>query len=307
MAFWLDTVCTQILPVSIDPRTDAAPVAAMSCARIGEMSIRSVVGGDHVYVRDAREIRSGDPDTLQIGLPLGGKSMLIQDGREAVLNPGDMVVYDSSRPFTLAMDERFQWQVFLFPKSTLRRSDRELQEITAIPIRGERGLNGVVGRFLRGVAREAAELERTPDAAILGRHAADLTATMIRSVFGSAWDVNDADMVLREQIEQFIQARHADAALDPPSIARAHSVSLRRLHAVFEGTGRTVMDVVRDVRLSAIHADLTDLRLRHVHIADIAASHGIHSATTLARLVHAAYGTSPRALREHAAPAEDDR
>lgn len=306
MTFWLDAVCTQILPVSIDPRHDAAPIAAMSCARIGDMAIRSVVGGDHVYARDAREIKSGDPDTLQIGLPSGGRSMLIQDGREAVLAPGDMVVYDSSRPFTLAMEDRFQWQVFLFPKSTLRRSDRELREITAIPIRGQRGLNGVVGRFLRGVATEASALEQTPDAAVLGRHAADLTATMIRSLFGVDWDVSDTDMVLRERVAQFIQAHHADPGIDPAAIARAHHVSVRRLHAAFEGTGQTVMDLVRETRLTAIHADLTDTRLRKVAIADIASSHGITSMTTLARLVSSAYGASPRAIRDAAGRPDSD-
>lgn len=301
MAFWLDTVCTQILPVSIDPRTDAAPVAAMSCAKVGDMSIRSVVGGDHVYQRNEAEIRAGDPDTLQVGFPLGGSSLLIQDGREAVLSPGDMVVYDSSRPFTLVMEDRFNWQVFLFPKLLLRRPLQELREITSIPIRGDHGINGVVSRFLRGVAQEASRLERDPDAHALGQHAADLTATMIRSVFGADWDVADSGAVLRQRVQDFVRRHHGNPGLDPAVIARAHNVSVRRLHSVFAGTGRSVMDVVREERLGGIRADLTDPRLRHLTIAEIAAAHGIGSPTTLGRLFHAAFGVSPRELREPAA------
>ena len=95
MAFWLETVCAQILPVRIDPRHDSVPRAALASNRLGALQMRRVVGGDHVYARGERELRQGDPDTLQIGMPRGGGSILVQDGREAVLKPGDMVVYDT--------------------------------------------------------------------------------------------------------------------------------------------------------------------------------------------------------------------
>jgi hypothetical protein len=64
MAFWLETVCKQILPVQIDPRHDAEPRAAVACAQLGALRIRDVVGGDHVYVRSAADIRRGDPETF---------------------------------------------------------------------------------------------------------------------------------------------------------------------------------------------------------------------------------------------------
>jgi AraC-like DNA-binding protein len=293
MEYWLNTVCSQILPVQIDPRHDATPAAAMSCLAIGEMAIRTVVGGDHVYSRSTTELRAGDPDTLQIGVPLGGTSILVQDGREAVLSAGDMVLYDSSRPFTLAMQERFHWQVFLFPKSLLRRPTRELREITAIRMRGDTGLTGVVQRFLRGVARDGARLENDSEAIMLGTHAADLASTLIRSTFGKEWDVHDADGVLRERVSAFVHAHHADPTLGPGMLALAHNVSLRRLHAAYEGTGRTVMDEVRRVRLEAIRSDLSDRRLGHLTIGQIAASHGLLSLASFSRAFRSTYGLAP--------------
>jgi AraC-like DNA-binding protein len=297
MEFWLNTVCSQILPVQIDPRHDAAPAAAMSCLAIGDMAIRTVVGGDHVYSRSSAELRAGDPDTLQIGLPLGGSSILVQDGREAVLSAGDMVLYDSSRPFTLAMQERFHWQVFLFPKSLLRRPTRELRDITAIRMRGDTGLAGVVQRFLRGVARDGARLEVDPEAIMLGKHAADLAGTLIRSTFGKEWDVRDTDGVLRERVSAFIQIHHSDPRLGPGMIALAHNVSLRRLHAAFEGTERSVMDEVRRARLDAIRSDLCDSRFDHQTIGRIAASHGLPSLASFSRAFRNAYGVTPSEFR----------
>ena len=112
----------------------------MACNTLGALRIREVVGGDHVYTRDASDIRHFDPETVQVGMPLGGRSIMIQDGREAVLDGGDMVLYDSSRPFTLVMESQFHWQVFLLPKAKLRRSERELSQVTAIPLPGGKGM-----------------------------------------------------------------------------------------------------------------------------------------------------------------------
>lgn len=67
MAFWLKTVCEQILPVRIDPRLDAKPRAVMACGQFGALLFRDVAGGDHVYMRSEGYLRSGDPDTVQIG------------------------------------------------------------------------------------------------------------------------------------------------------------------------------------------------------------------------------------------------
>jgi AraC-like DNA-binding protein len=295
--YWLDTVCTQILPVKIDLRHDRVPAARMSCSSLGALRIRDVVGGDHVYTRDAIDIRHGDPETVQVGMPLGGQSIMIQDGREAVLDGGDMVLYDSSRPFTLVMENQFHWQVFLLPKDKLRRSDRELAQVTAIPLSGAHGMSRAVSAFLRGLAAEVTGLEGSPGAAALGENAADLIATMVRSRFGQQWDVADPDKVMVQAVETYLHDRHADPDLDPSRVAAAHGLSVRRLHALFEPTGRSVAARIRDERLAAIRRDLRDPALAHRSIARIAASHGLRNPSAFARLFRAAEGVAPREFR----------
>ncbi len=295
--FWLDTVCTQILPVQIDLRHDRLPAARMSCATLGALRIRDVTGGDHVYTRDSRDIRSGDPETVQVGVPLGGRSMLAQDGREAVLEAGDMVLYDSSRPFTLVMEDQFHWQVFLLPKGKLRRSDRELSQVTAIPLSGRHGMSRAVSAFLRGLAAEVPALEGTPGAGALGESAADLIATMVRSRFGQQWDVVDPDAVLLCAIESYVRDHHAEPGLDPARVAAAHGISVRRLHALLEPTGQPVTVRIREERLAAVRRDLRDPALAHRSIARIAAAHGLRDASAFARLFKMVEGVTPREFR----------
>lgn len=296
MAFWLETVCEQILPVQIDPRLDAKPRAAMATNRLGALRLRRIVGGNHVYERTEREVRQGDPDTIQIGMPRGGSSILVQDGREAVLDPGDMVIYDSARPFTLVMEERFNWQVMLLPKSKLRRTDAELRNLTAVPMRGGEGITGIVHDFLSRLAKDAESLESDPTREAIGENAADLIATLVQSQFGVPWGVADPDAVLRERVRGFIVRNHADRSLDPASIAAAHGISVRRVHQLFQG-GESVMDTLRGARLESARRDLADPRLIDRSVAQIASAHGVVNPTLFARQFRRAYGRSPRGYR----------
>lgn len=296
MAFWLETVCEQILPVKIDPRHDAKPRAAMATNRLGALRLRRIVGGNHVYERTEREVRQGDPDTVQIGMPRGGGSILVQDGREAVLAPGDMVIYDSARPFTLVMEERFNWQVMLLPKSKLRRSEAELRNLTAVPMRGGAGMTRIVHDFLSRLAADAEALEGDPTSEAIGENAADLIATLVQSQFGMPWGVADPDAVLRERVRGFIVRNHADRSLDPVAVAAAHSISVRRLHQLFAG-GTSVMDTLRAARLDGARRDLADPRLIDRSVAQIAAAHGVVNPTLFARQFRAAHGHTPSGYR----------
>lgn len=297
MAFWLDTVCQQILPVQIEPRHDARPRAAMACNRLGSLAIRRVVGSDHIYVRDEHDVRRGDPDTIQIGMPRRGSSILVQDGREADLDAGDKVIYDSSRPFTLVMEDRFNWQVFLLPKERLRRSEAELRSLTAIPLSGSSGMSGVIFQFLSRLASDIDALEADPTADALGENAADLIATMVHSQFGVPWAVGDPDAVLREQVRSFIVRNHFDQRLDPSAIADAHSISVHRLHQLFEGSSTTVMDLVRTERLEAARRDLGDPSLSHLSIGQVATRHGFGTSTVFGRQFRTQFGSTPTQVR----------
>ena len=282
--YWTQTVCDQIVPVQIDPRgPEQLAGTAMRSTGLGALQVRQVVGGEHIYVRGEREIRAGDPGTLQVGMQLTGSSLLVQDGREAVMSAGDIVLYDSSRPFSLIMDARFHWQVFLLPKEKLRRSDREIASLTAVSIHGDSGVAGVVARFLRDVAERSDELEADGSAAALCENAADLVGTLVRSELGQQWTVRDPQRMLLDSALSFMEAHLRDPSLSPERVAHAVNVSVRRLHQIFEATGRTVSEHIRDLRLAGVRRDLADPRLAGLSIARVAAGHGWHNASAFSR------------------------
>jgi AraC-like DNA-binding protein len=298
LEYWTQTVCDQIVPVQIDPRgTEQLAGTAMRSTGLGALQVRQVVGGEHIYVRGEREIRAGDPSTLQVGMQLTGSSLLIQDGREAVMGAGDIVLYDSSRPFSLIMDARFHWQVFLLLKEKLRRSDREIATLTAVPIHGSTGVAGVVARFLRDVAERSDELEADGSAAFLCENAADLVGTLVRSELGQQWAVRDPQRMLLESALAFMEAHLRDPSLAPERVAHAVNVSVRRLHQIFATTGRSVGEHIRDLRLAGVRRDLGDPRMSGLSIARVAAAHGWHNASAFSRQFRLTEGCTPTEFR----------
>ena len=63
--------------------------------------------------------RSAPAGCYKMGLQLRGSSVLIQDGREVTLTPGDFTLYDTDRPYTLAFSDPHRMLVLVFPRDML--------------------------------------------------------------------------------------------------------------------------------------------------------------------------------------------
>jgi len=221
---------------------------------------------------------------------------MIQDGREAVMGAGDLVFYDSSRPFSLVMDARFSWQVFLLPKDKLRRSDREIAKLTAVRMDSGQGVAGIVSRFLRDVTNQSGALQ--PSAVEgLCENAADLIATLARAELGQTWNVSDPQRMLLQHALSHIGRNLSDSALNPDGIAHAVGVSTRRLHQLFEASGQTVCEHIREERLAAFARDLADPRLSRIAISRLAAGRGLTNPSLAARLFREQTGSTPSEYR----------
>jgi AraC-like DNA-binding protein len=265
-------------------------------AGIDEVHVSDVRATDHVVERTPELIARGDRPYFKVSLMLAGTGLLIQDDREAVLTPGDLAVYDTSRPYSLVFDQDFRTMVVMFPRHLLTLPPDMVGQLTAVRISGSEGLGSVVTPYLTQLAGNLDQLAGSTGAR-LAHSALDLVATVFARELGLDGVTADPHRALMQRIRSHIDRNLASTDLDPTSIAAAHFISTRHLHGLFQEQGTTVSTWIRTRRLEQCRRDLVDPVLADRPVAAIAARWGFVDAAHFSRAFKSAFGISPSEFR----------
>ena len=71
--------------------------------------------------RTKSRIRNAREEIVLVSVQTRGRGVVVQDGRQAVLEPGDFACYDSTRPYTLSFDAQFEQIVLHLPRKAMVR------------------------------------------------------------------------------------------------------------------------------------------------------------------------------------------
>jgi AraC-like DNA-binding protein len=227
---------------------------------------------------------------------LAGTGLLIQDDREAVLEAGDLAVYDTDRPYSLVFDADFRTMVVMFPKHLISLPSTMIGQLTAVRISGQEGLGGMVVPYLTQLAGNLDQLAGTTGAR-LAHSALDLVTTVFTRELGLDGVSADPHRALVQRIRGYIDRNLASTDLGPASIASAHYISTRHLHGLFQEQGVTVSTWIRTRRLEQCRRDLLDPMLADRPVAAIAARWGFVDAAHFSRAFKSAFGVSPSEYR----------
>jgi AraC-like DNA-binding protein len=257
------------------------------------------IANDLVVRRTPRLIRDNAQDYLKVCLPLAGKCLVAQDGREASLAPGDYVLYDNTRPYSAAFSR--QALHVMIPRDLIRLSHRQLAHITAQRIGGQQGLGALVSAFLRELGKHATEKHHVGNI-----YLADAVLDMLAASFAERLSNDttiqialDRNELLLLRIHAFIETRLSEPHLDVSSVAAAHHISERQLQKLFEGEGCTVTRWIRDRRIEHCRRDLSDAQYADTPVGSIAARWGLVNAAYFSRRFRAAHGMTPTEYRSH--------
>jgi AraC-like DNA-binding protein len=267
---------------------------------LGTVQLSDVhVVNDLVVRRTARLIERSAPDYLQVGVQLRGRCVVCQDGREAVLGPGDYAVYDTTRPYTLSFSGAYQRMfVIMFPSRLIRLSPQRLTGLTARRMGSERGLEASVSAFLSELGTRLDSVNHCRNL-----YLADAVLDVLAASFTEQPSCEDGGdtatgrtgLLLR--IRVFIEERLGDPALDVSTVAAAHHISVRCLQRLFEDEGQTVSGWIRHRRMEHCSRDLADPQLAEAPVASIAARWGLFNAAHFSRCFKTAHGLAPTDYR----------
>ena len=300
--YWKHVLTHTFVPLEVStPSGDADFRGRLRGCELGSLRFIEVSAEAHTARRTARLVKAAPAGCYKIALQLRGSSVLIQDGREATLTPGDFTFYDTDRPYTLAFSDPHRMIVLLFPRDMLGLPQSRLAGLTATRLPGEPGgMATLIGPFLAQVADMLDEVDsRGPWAGVrLADNVLDLLATVLTERLDCAPpDPDTAHRALMLQITAFIEEHLGDAGLSPAQVAAAHHISLRQLHKLFHSRGTTVAGWIRQRRLERCGHDLRDPRCAARPVAAVGARWGYPDPAHFSRLFKASYGMSPRDYR----------
>lgn len=227
--------------------------------------------------------------------------LLDQDGRQAELAPGDFALADLTRPSSAMGGGRWPKRLVsvLIPRAMLGLPPHRVARLTAVRMSGRQGTGALVSVMLRRIAADAGGYHPAEAARVSTALADLLTATLAARLDPRPAVLPDEtrrDLLLRH-IYGYVDRHLGDPGLSPAAIAAAHSISLRRLHQLFEAEEHTVAEWIRRRRLDRCRRDLADPALADRPVASIAARWGFADAAGFSRLFRAAHGTPPGAYR----------
>jgi AraC-like DNA-binding protein len=298
VTYWQEAMTRTCVPMHISPAADGPFRARSTTHQLGCVQI-TTVEADAVHARRTRrQIAQADRDTINVSVQNGSSGVVVQDGREALLSPGDLTFYDTSRPYSLRFTEPYGLRIFSLPRQALGLFEDEMRRLTAVTMRPDEGLAALVASFLGRLAADAAGyLPQTGD--LLARNAVDLLTTLAaeRLGHGQATGGDSATTALRLRIHAFIDRHLPDPDLSPGTIAAAHHVSVRYVHYLFQEQGTTVSRWIQHRRLEASRRELARRANGGVAVAAVAQRFGFTSPAHFSRAFRAAYGMSPREWR----------
>lgn len=243
--------------------------------------------------RHGREIAADDQETLAMQLVLSGQERFTIDSNSYSLGPGDLLVWNTTRPMSFEVTEKLQKISVLMPLSRLRRwLPGSWHSIESKYARGS-STAMMLHSLISAMAPEF----------ISGRldNSEALTEAMIGTLVGSLGAVHTQvecqKLQMLGRIKRFIDEHLSEPELSPGFIAIAHRISLRTLHLLFEEEGQTALQYVIHQRLLKCQRELSNPSMSQRTITDIALSWGFQHPTHFSRRFKTQFGVTPHEFR----------
>ena len=295
-----DTIAQTIVHVEIDFDDNDGPAAAKGAITdFGPLTICSVQSNALTVERTPQLAHDDLTPSIFVGLQFSGSSLVVQDGREAVLRPGELVLYDSTEPYTLSDPDGIRQHFFRVPLDRLALPHDAIRGVAARTLSPGHPVADLAATYLRRLASRP-DLFSVPGAEAVSQPSIEL----IRAVITTHLDVTElgkdplhATLPLR--IMEYVRANLHDPHLSASQVAQEHHISVRHLYNILGANGITLGEWIRTHRLEGCRHDIAASGGPQANpIGAIARRWGFTDPSSFARMFKGAYGTSPRQWRD---------
>lgn len=229
---------------------------------------------------------------------LAGEYLLEQNNREVFLKPGDMTIYDATRPHRIYCPGSFSKLIISIPRKLMRERLTGVEHCTALHIKSEQGAGNIASHFIQSMAREAGRISlNTFDA--LSENSLDLFTLALNDIRPQNHNLSRSRSLSLFRIKEFIERNITNPLLDTAAIESGTGLSARYINELFEHEDTSLMRYVWNTRLTHCHKQLSSPDCFPNRISEIALQWGFNDFSHFSRAFKKKYGVSPRDVRNH--------
>lgn len=302
--YWREVLCEAFTALESASTEESRFDSDMSMLPLSDIQVSTVRSSSYTIRRGAREIRRDPTEHYFCDLQLSGTSVVRQNGRQAVVRPGEFFIVDTRQAYEANFLGRpgEEWKIVCMriPRERLdARLSIASDGLTAKRFDTWSGTAALAGTFIRGLTamREAlCESEQ--------RTLADTLVDLLGLALTPSLAGRDANKMTSHErdlsrVLLHIDSNLGDERLSAATVADAFGISVRYLHRLFEARGdSSFARSVSEKRLRRCAADLAEPRAR---VSDVAYRWGFRDLTHFGRMFRRHYGMSASQWqREHA-------
>jgi AraC-like DNA-binding protein len=250
------------------------------------------------FARERTLVARMGVDHILAHLRLSGRSRIGTGDGERDCAPGDICLFDLSRPLTASTTD-YQALTVVLPRALFGADQSRLDALHGAVIPGETSFGRMLADHLRALSTHADGFsEREAEAATRATAALLGAATGARPDATRGGESPDRAPLLLA-LRRVIEAELASPELNADALGRRFGVSRSALYRLFAPLGG-VSGYVRQRRLARAYRELATGDGRHARVSEVAYRWGFESAAHFAQAFRAEFGCAPRDVRGQA-------
>lgn len=293
LRYWEDYTASELVGIRCTSYAESGLDARQRNFDLGAFRIADIVGNEHVVERSMPQVRRHPKHSLLVCLLMEGEAFFFQSGRCTMVHSGDLIVYNSVKPYLFGFTRPMRLLMVDISPSDLFESASALANESLIKVDGHlragKMLTQPVQETLLGFVADPL-LEKAPSVAD------DVCARLRLICQSQSHEKLSGEEVAALRLlkaEQFIAEHIADPLLDAEVVAKHVAMSVRHLNRVFEVHQCSVTQWIWRERLEMAHRQLVDPALVTRSISEIALGCGFSTQSHFAREFKSHFGLTP--------------
>lgn len=295
LAFWEDYNASILVGLKCTSYSQAGFMATEDNLGFERLRVARIESNEHVIERDRSMVRAVPKESIFVSLVLGSQSFFYQDNGCTLLQPSELVIYRTDKPYLFGFSGPMHQFTFDIPQEDF--AERCLRDFEGpLKIGAETSGQRLLVRALSERTQSFFDSPVDDSAGRVQEETYDLLASIISEHAGEhRASALSASYLLAAK--QYIQDHLDDPLLSCDRVAAAAGVSSRHLTRLFALEGSAPGRYLQDKRLERARLLLTSPQGRRLDIAEVAYRHGFSSQAQFARAFKARYGMTASEAR----------